>query len=179
VSYWLDSDVLVFAKDNIAPIGYTEFAGFWELISRNMESGIIKITKRNFQEITEGRDTLDDLAKWLKPRKGAGIGVPPTKEVQAFAAKIGDYVYSNSRFYERHRARFSRGADAWLIAQAAVEGGTVVTREVSQPECHAPKIPDLCIHFQVKFLSLIELMKILGNLEPAPRSRGKGPAQPA
>jgi hypothetical protein len=111
------------------------------------------------------------LAKWLRLRKATGIGVRPSKEVQAFAAKIGDYVYSNPRFYERHRARFSRGADAWLIAQAAIEGGTVVTREVSQPECHAPKIPDLCIHFGVKFMSLIDLMKILGN-QMAP-SRGK------
>lgn len=165
MSYWLDSDVLVFAKDNIAPIGYKEFAGFWELIERNMESGIIRITKRNFQEITEGREKEDDLAKWLKSRKGATVGVPPTKEVQAFAAKIGDYVYSTPQFYERHRARFSRGADAWLIAQAAVEGGTVVTREVPQPHCHAPKIPDICAHFQVKILSLIDLMKILGNPE--------------
>jgi len=80
-------------------------------------------------------------------------------------------VYTNPRFYERHRARFSQGADAWLIAQAAVEGGTVVTREVSQPECHAPKIPDLCIHFQVKFISLIELMKVLGNQERSTRGK--------
>jgi len=171
VSYWLDSDVLVFAKDNIAPIGYKEFAGFWDLIERNMEAGIIRITKRNFQEITEGRDAEDDLAKWLKPRKGATIGVPPSKEVQAFAARIGDYVYSTPRFYERHRARFSRGADAWLIAQAAVEAGTVVTREIAQPNCHAPKIPDLCTYFQVKFISLIELMRVLGNPEPAPRRK--------
>lgn len=171
MSYWLDSDVLVFAKDTIAPIGYREFAGFWEMIERNMESGIVRITKRNFQEITEGRDTEDDLAKWLKPRRGVSIGVPPNKEVQAFAAKIGDYVYSNPIFYERHRARFSRGADAWLIAQAAVDDGTVVTREVSQPESHAPKIPDLCSHFQVKCISLIDIMKILGNPERAPRGK--------
>jgi hypothetical protein len=42
VSYWLDSDVLVFAKDTIAPLGYVEYAGFWELIARNMESGLSK-----------------------------------------------------------------------------------------------------------------------------------------
>lgn len=169
MSYWLDSDVLVFAKDNIAPLGYTEFAGFWELITRNMESGIIKITKRNFQEITEGRATEDDLAKWLKLRKGPGIGVSPSKEVQAFASKIGDYVYTNPQFYERHRTRFSKGADPWLVAQAAIEGGTVVTREISQPECHAPKIPDLCIYFGVKIITLIDLMKILGNPQPLSR----------
>jgi hypothetical protein len=109
------------------------------------------------------------LAKWLKLRRGPGIGVPPSKEVQAFASKIGDYVYTNPQFYERHRARFSKGADPWIIAQAAIEGGTVVTREISQPECHAPKIPDLCIHFSVKFITLIELMKVLGNQQPSTR----------
>ena len=171
MSYWLDSDVLIFAKDTIAPIGYAEFAGFWEMIERNMEAGIIKITKRNFREITENRDREDDLAKWLKVRKGKGIGVPPTKEVQAFAAKIGDYVYSNPRFYQRHRDRFSQGADPWLIAQAAIEGGTVVTREIPHPDGHAPKIPDLCIQFRVKFISLIDMMKTLGNQKPSARGK--------
>lgn len=171
MSYWLDSDVLVYAKDNVAPFGYTEFAGFWELLARNMESGIIKITKFNFREVTEGRPTEDDLAKWLKLRKGPGIGVPPSKAVQTFVRKIGDFVYTNPHFYERHRVRFSNGADPWLIAQAATEGGIVVTRETSNPECHAPKIPDLCAHFGVKTISLIELMKILGNPEPPARRR--------
>jgi len=168
VSYWLDSDVLVFAKDTIAPMGYADYAGFWALIERNMESGIIKITKMNFREIAEGRNREDELARWLRVRKGPGIGVPPTKEVQAFVTKIGDYVYSEQRFYQRHRDRFARGADPWLIAQAAIEGGTVVTREESRPMCHEPKIPDICIHFNVKFMSLIEMMKTLGN-QPKPK----------
>lgn len=168
MSYWLDSDVLVYAKDNIAPIGYAEF-GFWEMIERNMESGIIKITRFNFREITENREKDDELAKWLRIRKGVAVGVPPTKEVQAFVRKIADYVWTNPKFYQRHRERFSQGADPWLIAQAAVEGGTVVTREISQPECHAPKIPDLCLHFGVKFIPLMEMMRILGNQKP----RGK------
>ncbi len=70
-SFWLDSDVLIWAKDNIAPFGYAAFSGFWELIGRNMASGLVKITKRNFHEITEGRNKEDDLAKWLKLRFGA------------------------------------------------------------------------------------------------------------
>jgi len=163
MSYWLDSDVLVYAKDNIAPFGYTDFSGFWNMIERNIASGSIKITKRNYQEIVDGRENKDELAKWLKNRKGEGVCVAPSKDVQAFAAKIGEYVFSNDHFYARHRNRFSGGADAWLIAQAAIEGGTVVTREVSHPEAHAPKIPDLCDHFGVKFITLIALMKILGT----------------
>lgn len=168
MSYWLDSDVLVYAKDNIAPFGYTDFSGFWSLIERNISSGNVKITKRNYQEIIEGRDIQDDLAKWLKRLKGEGVCVAPIKEVQEFARKIGDYVFSNDHYYARHRARFSRGADAWLIAQAAIEGGKVVTREVSAPAAHDPKIPDLCKHFGVSFITLIDLMRILGtqNFQP-------------
>jgi hypothetical protein len=83
--------------------------------------------------------------------------------VQAFAAKIGDYVYSEDRFYARHRARFSKGADAWIIAQAAIDKGTVVTREIPQPSSHEPKIPDLCQYFEVKLITLTDLMKTLGT----------------
>lgn len=152
----------MYAKDHVAPLGYEEF-GFWRMIERNIDSGVVKITKRNYQEIVENRETEDELAKWLRIRKGQGVCVAPTKEVQAFVTKIGNYVYSNGQFLARHRDRWSRGADAWIIAQAYIDAGTVVTREVSQPECRSPKIPDLCNHFDVKHISLIELMKTLGK----------------
>jgi hypothetical protein len=155
----------VFAKDTIAPFGYTEFSGFWLLIERNIASGVIKITKRNFKEITEGRKGDDELGQWLKLQltKFPSVRVAPSQSVQAFAAKIGDYVYSEDRFYARHRERFSKGADAWIIAQAAIDKGTVVTREISQPSSHEPKIPDLCHHFDVKLITLTDLMKTLGT----------------
>jgi len=162
-SYWLDSDALVFAKDHIAPFGIVEVAGFWALMERNIASGVIKITKRNFIEITEGRDADDELAIWLKLQltKFQTVRVVPSKSVQAFASKIGDYVYSEDRFYARHRERFSKGADAWIIAQAAIDKGTVVTREIPQPSSHEPKIPDLCQIFDVKLITLTDLMKTL------------------
>jgi hypothetical protein len=164
-SYWLDSDVLVFAKDTIAPMGYAEYAGFWSLIEKNIASGVIKITKRNYKEITEGRKGDDELGTWLKLQltKFPTVRVAPSKSVQAFAAKIGDYVYSEERFYARHQARLSKGADAWIIAQAAIDKGTVVTREIPQPSAHEPKIPDLCQIFEVKLITLTDLMKTLAT----------------
>jgi len=164
-SYWLDSDVLVFAKDTIAPFGYAEFSGFWSLIEKNIASGAIKITKRNYKEITEGRLGDDELGTWLKLQltKFPTVRVAPSKAVQEFVTKIGDYVYSEARFYARHRERFSNGADPWIIAQAAIDKGTVVTQEVSNPGCHEPKIPDLCGVFDVKIITLTDLMKTLGT----------------
>ena len=162
-SYWLDSDVLVFAKDNIAPFGVKALSGFWNLIESNVDAGVIKITKRNYREITEGREREDELAKWLKLRKGDHVCVAPNKDVQLFAGRIGDFVYSNSRYSARYRAEFSKGADAWLIAQAAVDHGTVVTREVPEPQSQKPKIPDVCKQFDVPWISLTNLMRTLGT----------------
>ncbi len=164
-SFWLDSDVLVYAKDEFAPLGYEEFIGFWLLLERKMSAGVIKITRANYKEITENRATDDELANWLKLQlsKGFHVSVAPSKEVQTFARDIGDYVYSNDRFVARHRARFSRGADAWLVAQAAVDEGTVVTREIPQPLAKAPKVPDICTHFDVKRCEFKELLRRLGT----------------
>lgn len=160
-SYWLDSDVLIFAKDNFAPFGVPS-VGFWNMLAPNIEKGVIKITRRNYKEMTEGRDKNDELAIWLRMRKKEHACVAPDKDVQAFVTKIGDYVYSNDLFLDRHRRRFSNGADPWLIAQAAVDHGTVVTREISQPLSRAPKIPDICKEFDVKFTTLLGVIKILG-----------------
>lgn len=160
--YWLDSDVLIYAKDNFAPFGVQQVS-FWNMLAPNIDRGVVKITRRNYREMTEGRDKIDELALWLRTRKKEHACVSPSKEVQEFARKIGDYVYSNDLFFDRYRRRFSTGADPWLIAQAAVDKGAVVTREVSQPLSRDPKIPDICKQFDVKQTTLVNLIRILGS----------------
>lgn len=99
----------------------------------------------------------------LQLRKDFGVCVAPSKEVQAFVRTIGDYVYSNEQFYARHRARFSKGADAWIVGRAAIDQGIVVTREIPAPTSHDIKIPDLCDHFGVKRIAFSDLMKTLAT----------------
>jgi len=43
------------------------------------------------------------------------------------------------------------------------EKGTVVTQETAEPLSKRPKIPDICKQFDVKWISLMELMKTLGT----------------
>jgi Domain of unknown function (DUF4411) len=50
-----------------------------------------------------------------------------------------------------------KNADAFVIARAAVEKGTVVTMEVLKPE--AVRIPNICEHFKVPYLSLEGFME--------------------
>jgi hypothetical protein len=50
-----------------------------------------------------------------------------------------------------------KNADAFVIAKAGVERGTVVTMEVLKP--NAAKIPNICEHFSIPCLSLEKFME--------------------
>jgi hypothetical protein len=161
LSYWLDSDVLIFAKDNFAPFGVAQVS-FWKMLAPHIDKGTVRVTRMNYREMTEGRDKDDQLAIWLRTRKREFACVSPSKEVHDLVTRIGDYVYANDLFLDRYRRRFSFGADPWLIAQAGVDKGIIVTRETSQPLSRDPKIPDICKHFDVKLTTLVELIRVLG-----------------
>ncbi|MGA3043710.1 MAG: DUF4411 family protein [Bryobacteraceae bacterium] len=50
-----------------------------------------------------------------------------------------------------------KNADAFVIAKAGVEHGTVVTMELLKP--NAARIPNICEHFSIPCLSLEEFME--------------------
>jgi hypothetical protein len=163
IEFWLDSDVLIWSKDNAYRLNAPHAKHFWQLLERGLEEGLIKITRRNFVEMTEGRDKItDELAIWLQTqqeRSPKNVGVSPSKEVQQFAKAIGAYIYSNPVFLLRWNNEFSRGADSWLIAQAAVNKAVVITRETTlQPNAKRPIIPNLCKYYGVTFMSMFDML---------------------
>jgi hypothetical protein len=161
-SYWIDTDTLVWAKNNAYPLNSKIGAEFWSLIEDGIESGLIKMPRRVFKEITEGRDAKDDLALWLTRRNN--LGTPSSKSEQDFVSLIATYLYDNHpRYVTRHINEFARGADPWLIAYAAVDGGAVVSREKAEPESTKPKVPDVCRQFHVKCIHLMKFTYCLEN----------------
>jgi hypothetical protein len=161
-SYWLDTDTLVWAHNNPYPLDSRIGAAFWALMEHGFDSGLIKMCRYVYKEITEGRSEKDRLAQWLSIRER--LCLPSTKEIQAFSKTIGNYLYSGTHRYDlRWVNRFANGADAWLIAYAAVDCGVVVSREASAPESKKPKVPDICKQFDVKCIHLHKLMFSLEN----------------
>jgi hypothetical protein len=161
--FWVDSDVLIWSKDNAYRFDAPHSEAFWNTIKAAIQNETIKMTKRNYEELTEGRKGKkkpdDQLMKWLTLHYCPSICVPTTKEVTAFAKKIGEYCYSNPRFLLRWNIEFSNGADPWLIAHAAVSGGTVVTREAGVTgEAKRPKIPNLCKLYKVDCISMYDML---------------------
>jgi hypothetical protein len=53
-------------------------------------------------------------------------------------------------------------ADSWIVAYAKVNKLTIVTSEKSQPDGKSRiKIPEPCKHFNIEFISLIEMFREL------------------
>jgi uncharacterized protein DUF4411 len=161
-SYWIDTDILVSAKNGPFPLNTKVAEVFWSVLAGAFDNGTIKMPRRVYKEIVEARDERDELAEWLSNRQNLCSETP--RDVQDFAKHdIGGYLYSKGqhRYEMRHILRFSRGADPWLIAHAKIDGGAVVTNEVSQEDSTKPKIPDICSHFKVKCIHLHRLILCL------------------
>ena len=172
--YWLDSDVLIWSKNNAYRLNAPHAKHFWHLLERGLEEGLIKITRRNFLEIMKGRDKKgkkkgerdeekpDELAIWLQhqqERSPRNVGVSPDPEVERLAKSIGAYIYGNKDFVIRWVHEFARGADTWLIAQASISNGIVVTRETTlRPDAKRPIIPNLCDYYDVAFVSMFDML---------------------
>jgi hypothetical protein len=167
-SYWLDADMLIAAHNLHYPLNTRLGEYFWKLIEDGFEDGRVKMARRVFKEVAEGRDRRDELATWLSIRPN--YCVDPSRDIQLFAKKIGAYLFGNHPRYEmRHILQFSKGADAWLIAHAAVDQGAVVSNEQSDPDSTKPKIPDVCSYFNVKCIHTLKLVKCLEDRIPPNR----------
>jgi hypothetical protein len=156
--YWLDASVFIEAQNRTYPIGIVD--SYWRWLAGQVEAGRIVCPKRVFQEIVEGHERQDDLAKWFQARRGDGLCIASDRSVQKQVGIISTHVFS---VYRSHQAmRFSDGADPWIIAHAQVDDGTVVTQESSlRPNSHKVRIPDLCRHFNVRCIDGLQMMKDL------------------
>ena len=59
--------------------------------------------------------------------------------------------------------KFARKADGWLVACAQASNLTLVTKEVSNPYIkNRVSIPNVCEHFNVKYINTFDLLRQLG-----------------
>jgi hypothetical protein len=165
-SYWIDTDTLVWSNNNPYPLKSKVGEPFWTMIEEAIDSGLIKMPRHVFKEITGGKKgAKDDLALWVDERES--LCLPSTKEIQELSGRIGDFIFSPENKYKTHHAlRFAKGADAWLIAYASLDKGVVVSREKPEPNSRKPKVPDICAKFGVKFITLHKLVFCLENRIP-------------
>ena len=156
--YWLDASVLIEAHRKTYPIKIVE--SFWVWLNGQIQHGVIVCPRQVYKEIAEVDGHKDELADWMRVRKGNGLCIPASRGVQEAVGTIQVYVYEQ---YDNIEAwEFSKGADSWVIAQALVDNGIVVTRESTlHPEAKKVRIPDVCCHFGVKCIDTLEMLRQL------------------
>lgn len=154
--FWLDASVFIQAKRKYYPFDIVP--GFWVVLEQQGKSGTIRSPYEVFYELSEGGD---DLSQWARERRDGDFFIEPGDDVQEVFREIADFV--NASYSEAAAKYFLEGADAWVIAHAKCDDGTVVTNEtIVGPNSFKVKIPNVCREFDVPFVDTFQMLRELG-----------------
>ncbi|HCH7474262.1 DUF4411 family protein [Pseudomonas aeruginosa] len=130
----------------------SRFVSLWKQFDQLVDKGMITSTREAYRELHDGSGTDTDWAK-----ANAGLFTIPDATEAEFVAKIYAVPHFQANIERQKLIKGGRNADAFLIARAFAVGGTVVTLERLKP--NAVKIPNICSHFKIPFLSLEGFME--------------------
>lgn len=120
----------------------------WLRLDEIIKSGELIASEEVFHDLEQKED---DLHAWVKKRKNMLVDI--TDEIQE---KVTIIMEEFPKFVdERTRKSF---ADPFVIATAMVTDTIVVTGE-SGGTASKPKIPFVCDHYEVSWISTIELIE--------------------
>jgi len=158
--YWLDSDVLIQAKDGL--YSFDIAAEFWIFLEEQASIQTLCSSIQVYGEIMRFEGKEDPLAKWAMLRRASGLFCIPDKDVQVACGQVGDYVVGTYTRRPSAVAQFLSGADPWIIAHAMCDGGTVVSHESRLDQSALrPKIPNVCRAFGIGCVGLPAMLKAL------------------
>jgi Domain of unknown function (DUF4411) len=86
--YWIDAGVLITAANG--HYGFKLVPKFWSWIHGQVESGVLRMPKLAYKEVTDGND---ELTKWCKNRKSIGyFCVRSNQQIQSRYEEVVEYV---------------------------------------------------------------------------------------
>ena len=157
MDYLLDSNIFIQAKNIQYP--FDVFPGFWELLKKDMFSGLIHSIDPVYKELMKGDD---ELKVWISKYKDTDcfLKVEDTATQNAYK-EIARWASSPKLNYtETAKSVFLSAADSWLIAKAVVNKCSIVTLEKYDPFIKKRiKIPNACMEFNVNCINTIDLLR--------------------
>jgi hypothetical protein len=156
--FLLDSNVFIEAKNRY--YAFDICPGFWHWMDSVVGADVGSIQNVR-DELSKGED---ELATWVNHRRDADWFLKVDDEdTQKVFSKIAEHV-TNLDYKEAGVAKFLSGADPWLIAKAAVIGGTLVTHEVlNEFAKKTVPIPNVCKKFGVPFMNTFDALRGLST----------------
>ena len=150
VIYSIDTSSLIAAFHERYPI--KNFPSLWRKIEELIKEGRLKMSQVAFEEAM--KDT--EIKQWcdesqLKP----DFQLPINELVQE---KVSEVLSEFPRLVDNRRGK--SGADPWVIALAMItQNCIVVTEENPTNKKNRPKIPDVCAHFNLQCIKVVDLIK--------------------
>jgi len=127
------------------------FPSVWKDLENLISNGLLIAPRQVLEEL---KKIEDELLKWVRKRKGMfrELNINQIKDVKDILNRFPKLVDADKP---------GPHADPFVIALALTESCTVITSEHSgTPD--KPKIPDVCAHYGVKCLSLLEFFREQG-----------------
>lgn len=147
--YVIDSNSLI----RLGQFYQSRFPTLWEKIEDLVKADRLISVKECVAEI-ESFYKDDSIKLWVKAH--SKVFKPPTATEAQFVAEIFKVPHFKSLISEAAMLKGKAVADPFLVASGAVRGAIVVTEELEKQ--HAAKVPNVCKHFGLKFITLEEMM---------------------
>lgn len=155
--YLLDANIFIDSHNR--QYGMDFCPAFWDwLVAKNQDGRVFSID-RICGELEQQADVLCD---WAKGR-GKEFFLPFDQVATDQIAEVTTWVAQQTRFKPAAVAAFFTGQDLYLIAYAIAHEHVIITHETSAPASQTKvKIPDVCAAFDVRCLTLWELLRAEG-----------------
>lgn len=134
------------------------FPSFWKKLNNAASMGIISSVDEVKKEIESYGGEQDHLLRWMKLNKY--IFTEPSAKEQDYIRQIFLKADFSELIGKRDFLKNKPSADPFVIAKARVaKNGIVVTKELPAKKDKkgnrqgAPKIPDICAHFEVQCIT--------------------------
>ncbi|MDP1955643.1 MAG: DUF4411 family protein [Polaromonas sp.] len=150
-TYVIDSNSLI----RLGQFYPSRFPTLWQSIDILVASGRLISVKECVAEI-ESFHKDDAIKTWVKAH--SKIFMPPTASEAIMVGEILKIPHFRSLISEVALLKGRPVADPFLVASAAVKRAIVVTEELEKPQ--AAKVPNVCKHFGVNFLTLEQMMEL-------------------
>lgn len=149
MSYVFDTNIFITLFSNY----YRErFPSLWALFDEMIDKDRITSTREVLREI---EDRNVGLFKWAQNNQR--VFTTPNAKEGAFVAEIYKVAHFQQNIERQKILQGGKNADPFIIARAAAESYSVVTKENHKQG--AVKIPNICKHFNIKWLTLEEFME--------------------
>ncbi|MCY3550817.1 MAG: DUF4411 family protein [Candidatus Poribacteria bacterium] len=150
VIYSLDTSALIAAFHERYPI--ENFPSFWRKIEALIKNGQLKMSQIVFDEAM--RDT--EIKQWCDENQ-----LKPDFQVvidESVQEQVSEVLSEFPRLVDNRTGK--SGADPWVIALAlTIENCVVVTEENPTHSQNRPKIPDVCVHFNLQCFKIVDLIE--------------------